>query len=91
MIPTWSTNDLSRTGEKTMNVLLPIYAIFYWILGDGAPPNLSGFEDIPGLFISLFQMFWPLVLVLVFIGMILTILEVASPGSTSKVRKIFKL
>ena len=73
-----------------MNPLVPVFATIYWLIGDTAP-DLQSFEDIPFLFVALFLMFWPLLLVLVFAGLIMTLLEVASPGVTKKIAGIFKL
>jgi len=68
----------------------PIFAVFYWLIGDTAP-NLQQFEDIPALFISLFQMFFILVIFLVFAGMLYALLDKAAPGVTTKIKGIFKL
>lgn len=61
-----------------------------WLLGDNAP-NLEGFEDVPFLFVGLWQMFLILLIVLAVIGAFLLLIGIFAPGVTSKIGKIFRM
>lgn len=74
-----------------MNVMVPVLSVLYFVLGNGAPPSMGGFEDIIFMFVSLFQMFWPLILLFLFIALVTTVIEVVAPGSTLGIRSIFRL
>lgn len=70
--------------------IVQLWTAFLWMLGDSAP-NLEGFEDVPFLFVGLWQMFLILLIVLAVIGAFLALLAVFAPGAVSKIGRIFRL